>query len=196
MKGTLLGKKYLLGCISPAIGVSFLKLLTVQSAHKPFKQSEFSCDRSITKATLLLQQCTFSAISSLPIEECVWNFTHVIHGACLPKGMFGCDVPIIKSIFLGQQCIFSAAYRVPFEGFFWNTTPFFNVQTLQWDFFMWPLNNEGNVTSGKMYLLGCTSPAIGGVFLEFLTCHFRCITYNGDNSGCDRSVMTGTLLGE
>jgi hypothetical protein len=92
--------------------------------------------------------------------------------------MFGCDVPIMKSIFLGQQCTFSAVYRVPFEGFFWNTIPIFNAQTLQWDFFMWPLNNDGNVTSGKMYLLGCTSLAIGGVFLEFLTCHLWCIPYN------------------
>jgi hypothetical protein len=47
----------------------FLKQLTCHSNGKPYNRNTSSCDKSIMKRTVLVEQCTFSAVSRLPFEE-------------------------------------------------------------------------------------------------------------------------------
>jgi hypothetical protein len=74
-----------LGCIFNSIEWNFLKIYTLQSPRKRYKQCKYDSDRSIMD-TLLEEQCAFLTLSSLPLEGFLCVFSpHTLH-ACAMNG--------------------------------------------------------------------------------------------------------------
>jgi hypothetical protein len=68
-------RKYLFECISPSIRRIFLKLYTSLFRRMCYKRCRFCWSRSIMKGVLLVEQSTYSSVSSLSSQEwCNWNF--------------------------------------------------------------------------------------------------------------------------
>jgi len=74
---------YLIDCTSAFIGGIFLQLRALHVAGFPCKLYKVLCDRSVIKANLFGEQCTFAVVSFLPLEVFSCNFTPPTLHTCI-----------------------------------------------------------------------------------------------------------------
>lgn len=68
--------------ISASIQRTFMKIHTQQTKHMFYKEGDFGCLRSITRASLLVEQNAFPCVPQLALEACYPNSTQRMLRAC------------------------------------------------------------------------------------------------------------------
>jgi len=123
--------------------------------------TQFGCDRSPIKSTLLREQSTFKAVSWLPFEGISCNFILLIFDAYAPNN------------------VILVARNKKWRALYWkNKVPFLLHFGFRWNFISHTVHKCTRTSVGLVftlrtsYFFSCKSASIRGIFLKLHTSHF------------------------
>jgi hypothetical protein len=185
-------------CLSVTIGGNFRKLNTSNFLHMQYKRCLFASYRLIMQDTLQREQCTSSAVSRLPLEAPLRNFTHHTQHTCSTRRVSLVPIGLqLRELYLENKVSFllylTFHWRVRHQNSYFTISTHFLKDAQVW---LRSVSSLGYITWRTKYLSGSISPYIGWSFLNVKNSQFPHARNKMRRFGRDRSGTKDTLLGE